>query len=221
MTHLRLVGTIVAVFFLLSFIVASLQKRRKQPTVRPQIGDIDYIEENNDSLVSTKRVIHSDRDNYDEHLIDNSVSSDYSTAPINDNNAIKDEIFVINVLAEPNHQFAGYELLQSLLAADLRYGEMNIFHRYSQLNDQGEIIFSVASATEPGIFDINQMGGFTCKGLSLFLRLSNTKKDIEATKLMYATAKQLAQDLGGGLHDKNYRVMTENELVDYLNLLQH
>jgi cell division protein ZipA len=108
-------------------------------------------------------------------------------------------LLVMNVFAKNNHQFFSYDLLQAISATGMQYGEMNIFHHY-QLTSEGRVsLFSLASATEPGYFDIDRMGDFSCAGLTLFTNLKDVPDAKVAFELMLKTAEQLADDLDGEL----------------------
>lgn len=122
------------------------------------------------------------------------------------------DLISLLLVASPEHPYAGYELLQALLATGLRYGKMNIFHRYPQSNASLPALFSLTSATEPGIFEMPKMGGFSCKGLILFMRVSN-QNDLSASfELMQDTARQLVEDLGGEIRMDNRTPLTEQNL---------
>lgn len=47
---------------------------------------------------------------------------------------------------------------------------MNIFHRYQQLSGNGPVLFSLASATKPGTFELSKIGGYACAGLTLLCK---------------------------------------------------
>lgn len=127
----------------------------------------------------------------------------------------KPEFIVFYLLASQSSPFVGYELLQALLAADLRYGEMNIFHRYVNEYNTERPIFSVASAVEPGTFDLANIGAFSSPGLSLFLPL-NHQPDIKfAFETMIETAEQLADDLAGELFDDQRKPLTTAKIKLY------
>lgn len=105
----------------------------------------------------------------------------------------------------PNKQtyFQGYNLLQSLLAAKLRFGEGNFFHYYQQQNGITESIFTVTATSETGEFDLNQMHSFTTKGLCLFIEpKSNESENKEAETLLLKTANRLSQLLDATLLDE-------------------
>lgn len=111
------------------------------------------------------------------------------------------DVAAIYILADADRPYLGYELLQSLLLNGFRFGDQNIFHRVVKLNENEEVVFSLAQATRPGTFDLNEMGGATCPGLVLFAEIDKSK-DVEATlDSMLEVAEDLAEELGGGLYD--------------------
>jgi len=136
--------------------------------------------------------------------------------PTNSNNRgsekYSEHISALYVMAKEGQSFTGYELLQALLSAGLRYGEMSIFHRYQEPNIQKGILFSLASATEPGTFDMQNIGAFSCCGLTLFLRkLANEDEGLKHYEMMLRTARQLTEDLDGILMDHNRKPMAAEE----------
>ena len=68
------------------------------------------------------------------------------------------EVIVINVLARNGAQFGGSDLLEAFLRNGLKFGDMNIFHRIQPASKV--VQFSVASAVEPGTFDLSAMESF-------------------------------------------------------------
>jgi cell division protein ZipA len=113
---------------------------------------------------------------------------------------MKDDLLVISVMADSGSSFAAYDLLQAILATGMQFGHMNIFH-YHSLTEKGNVkLFSLASATKPGDFDLDRMGGFSCTGLTLFANLRDVADPQEVFELMLNTADQLAEDLDGKLY---------------------
>lgn len=125
------------------------------------------------------------------------------------------DILVINVIAKPGETFASYDLFQAISATGLQFGAMNIFHYYANSEDQKKILFSLASMTEPGEFDLNHMGEFTCAGLSLFMNLADTNNSEEVFALMLDTAEQLADDLQGELYANPETPWSDEILSNY------
>lgn len=123
-----------------------------------------------------------------------------------------EEIMYIMLAAKPDKPYVGYELLQSLLSSGLRFGAMDLFHRYEDLNGKGKILFSLASASETGTFEINRMGAYSGKGLMMFLRLSANKDLTFAFDTMLDTARQLIDDLGGDILDDERKILTSDKI---------
>lgn len=123
------------------------------------------------------------------------------------------DIVVIHIMAEPGKKFVGYDLLQALLSAGMRFGKMNIFHRHEEANGKGKQLFSLASITKPGTFDIHKMGSVSCVGLSMFMRLSDHDEPLEVYDVMIKTATLLAEDLHGNLFEFNHEPLTDNDIT--------
>lgn len=123
-----------------------------------------------------------------------------------------DEIFTLTLLAKSGNFYSGYELLQALLAAGFRYGSMNIFHRHEKDDGTGEVLFSLAQATDPGSFDLSDVGAIKCSGLTLFMELNGKRNMAAAFNAMVDAAKQLADDLGGDIYDSNRRLLNQDDL---------
>jgi len=142
-----------------------------------------------------------------------------TTAPksIQKKSAAPSELIILYVMASPDQPFVGYELLQTLLALGLRYGEMNIFHYHQQTREgEGSPLFSLASAVEPGIFDLGNVGAIACPGLSLFMTAVIDDR-FKAFEVMLETAEQLAQDLNGVVCDMQRVPLTEAKIAEYRN----
>ncbi len=121
---------------------------------------------------------------------------------------IEQEVVMMHVIARDEAGFAGEEILHILLACDLRFGDMNFFHRHEQKAGRGQIQFSVANMMQPGVFDIDGMTGFTTQGLIFFLTLPGPKDMMAAFESMLETAECVASNLNGDLLDESRSVAT-------------
>ncbi|OGV49104.1 MAG: cell division protein ZipA [Legionellales bacterium RIFCSPHIGHO2_12_FULL_42_9] len=131
-----------------------------------------------------------------------------------------DHMIMMFLLAKDKRQFAGYELLQTVLAAGLRFGEGDLFHRHQLPNGQGPVIFSLASATTSGTFDLQNMGAFNARGLCLFMQTSeNATIDMDRFNILYETARQLSEGLDAHLLDEKRRPLTKEGLTRYQRVL--
>jgi cell division protein ZipA len=138
-----------------------------------------------------------------QQLVELEEEPNFST-PTHENETIQKksptDILSMNVIAKPGETFASYDLFQAISTAGLQFGAMNIFHYYQPNRADKKVLFSLASMTEPGEFDLNHMGEFTSPGLCLFMNLQTVDHQDEVFALMLATAEQLADDLQGELY---------------------
>jgi cell division protein ZipA len=126
------------------------------------------------------------------------------------------EVLVVNVRAPKGHLFYGSDLLQQVLDTGLRYGAMEVFHRHADEDGEGPVVFSMANMLKPGTFDLKTIDEFSTAGVTLFLTLPVfNNNNMAAFDLMIATAKHIAENLGGELNDENRSVMTGQTIEHY------
>lgn len=129
---------------------------------------------------------------------------------------IKRKNFMLFLSARGQNIFAGYELLQTLLACGLRYGEDGFFHRHQHSSGQGPVLFSVAAASTSGTFDLQNIGSMSMRGLCLFMELSgNVSIDQERLEIFVYTAKQLAEELHANLLDEHQKLVTSDTFSQF------
>jgi cell division protein ZipA len=127
---------------------------------------------------------------------------------------------MIFLLAKENRQLAGYELLQTILSAGLRFGEGHLFHRHQYPNGQGPVMCSLATATASGVFDLQNIGAFSVHGLCLFMQSSgNASIDLERFTIMLDTARQLSDDLDTHMLDDERHAWSDMSEQRYLAML--
>jgi len=122
---------------------------------------------------------------------------------------------VVYLMAPKGRPYIGYELLQSLLAAGLRFGEHNIFHRYEDNNPNAKALFHLASANSPGTFELSKMGSFSCPGLSLFMQLDARRDNAAIFEDMLDTINELLNELGGELWDDQRKGLSMDKITEY------
>ena len=122
------------------------------------------------------------------------------------------EVFMLNVVARSERGFNGEDIMQILLACDLRFGDMNFFHRHEYEAGRGAIQFSVANMMQPGVFDIDNMADMKTPGLVFFLTLPGPDDMMKAFDYMLETAQAVARNLGGDVLDESRSVLTRQTL---------
>ena len=125
------------------------------------------------------------------------------------------EIVVINVMSRDGYTFSGDDLLQVLINAGLKFGEMNIFHKRLGNDSKSLLVFSVANILNPGTFDLNNLDSFSTLGISLFLALPTAINNMDAFEQMLAVAQQVGSTLDGELKDDHRNVMTTQTIEHY------
>ena len=122
------------------------------------------------------------------------------------------EVVLLHVVARDEAGFRGEDILHILLACDLRFGEMDFFHRYDGAVGKGEKVFSVANMLEPGVFDIDAMSNLSTTGLIFFLTLPGPMDMMKSFELMLESARRVAEHLEGDLLDESRSVATRQTL---------
>lgn len=133
-------------------------------------------------------------------------------AQVSDRAAVDSEVLMLHVVARDEAGFAGEDILQILLAFELRFGEMNFFHGHQKAAGRGAIQFSVANMLQPGVFDIDAMTGFTTPGLIFFVNLPGPEDMMGAFDQMARAARGVAEHLGGDLLDESRSDATRQTL---------
>lgn len=126
--------------------------------------------------------------------------------------SIDPHVFVLNVVARDELGFAGEDVLHILLACDLRFGDMDFFHRHEQSAGRGPIQFSVANMMKPGVFDIDKMSQLRTRGLMFFVTLPGPDDMLQAFDYMHETALTVAKNLNGDVLDDTRSAITRQSL---------
>ena len=121
-------------------------------------------------------------------------------------------VFILYVVAQAEESFSGTDILETLLACDLRFGDMDFFHRHERALGRGPIEFSVANMMKPGVFDIDNMEPLQTRGLMFFVTLPGPADMLKAFDYMYETVKVVAKSLGGDIQDETRSVITRQSL---------
>ncbi|KTC91009.1 cell division protein ZipA [Fluoribacter dumoffii] len=245
---LLLIGVIAAIGRLMKARRQSLNPERYQPSLGTSDRSADNTQNYNDDIIAVRKInIRESKIEADEELQVKKTTAKTAPPrlmPLDEEEQIKLKIEVepkpvpkieaevspkadtpstlmMFLLAKENRQFAGYELLQTVLAAGLRFGEGHLFHRHQFPNGQGPVLCSLAAATATGVFDLQNIGAFSVRGLCLYMHSSkNPGIDVERFAVMLETARQLSEGLDAHLLDDQRKPLTEERIARYHRLLQ-
>jgi len=173
--------------------------------IEPKIGDVGVV----DDISKAPELSEMDVDRH--HKDTNKKNHDIKE--------IKVKVYSLIIQAPENHCYKGSDLMPLFLSQGLKYGEMNIFHRYENMGiNPGNAIVSLANAVEPGTFNLDKIDSFTTPALAIFSTFSGGAEYLNHYKNLVKTAEFLAQELGGKLLDKSgatyTKEMHENRLQE-------
>ena len=151
----------------------------------------------------------------DKHL-DNSTQEQKTQKVDGDTStqqASLDQVISLLIKASPNNEFSGTAILEAAEAVGLKFGDMSIFHHHGiEGVETEEAIFSLASMYEPGYFELDRMGTYKTKGLTLFMQLPTPIDSMAAFDLMQETAMRLADILQGEIWSSKHEAIDEKAL---------
>ena len=128
------------------------------------------------------------------------------TAPVREQG--EQLILALHVMPRETEEFAGAGLMAALETCNLKFGRYKVYHRLEGAGDAALSVFSVANVMEPGSFDPATLADGTFPGLTLFMVLPGPRGGVAAYADMLATARQLAQQLGGEVLDQQRSTLT-------------
>jgi len=185
--------------------------RRFEPALTPSAAP-----EFSDDIIAVRK-IKSEPEVQAELILELTAATTSEIKPI----AGAPTLLVVFLLAKEKRKLMGYELLQTILATGLRFGEGQLFHRHQFANGQGPVICSLATATADGTFDLQNMGALSVHGLCMFMETSNNPGiDLERFSIMMNTAKQLSEGLDTHLLDDERNPWSETSFERYRRKFQ-
>jgi cell division protein ZipA len=111
-------------------------------------------------------------------------------------------------VAKRTGEFSGPDILDVADSCGLHPGDMDIFHCLDEFDDGTRIYFSMANMVKPGTFPFEDMEEFSTPGMMLFAQLEGYPEDLTVLEEMIATARKLANSLGGDVLDNTRRPLT-------------
>jgi len=112
-----------------------------------------------------------------------------------------ERVVTLRVVRHQHDEMSAVDAVLALKRVGLVHGQYGIFHRLPD-GGSGEPLFSVASLTEPGSFDLENLDQKKIAGLSVFLVLPGSADPVARFDSMLELARGLADDLEGILLDE-------------------
>ncbi len=122
-----------------------------------------------------------------------------------------DMVISFSIMAVEGQQFAGQLVRSTLDNADLHFGDMQIYHRYTP-GVQQQTLFSVANILDPGTLIPDSLVGTSTPGLLMFARLPGPINGLTLFDDLLETANKLALTLGGVLCNDQRQPISDQEV---------
>jgi cell division protein ZipA len=127
-------------------------------------------------------------------------------------------IIAVRLLGRDGQRMEGKDLKAALGSEGLEFGRYSIYHR---VVDGSRPLYSVASLVEPGSFDPAQMESLRFPGISLFAVFPGPLPAPQCFDELLATARRLADRLGGSLQDESGSSLTGQRVLSIREDLVH
>jgi cell division protein ZipA len=128
---------------------------------------------------------------------------------------IPDNILTITIRSREPYGFKGANLLNAIKNAHLHFGKNDVFYRHENEDGQGEALFSLVKATEPGYFYLETLLQEHVPGVILILVTDHVSNPQFALDKMVRTAKQMAFSLNAELLDDQRKPLTLETIEQY------
>ena len=213
------------------------EQQREDNSEFTEVAEQMHIEQEPDafsSLMSATDSLMPVIDTADEPSFDNNspILDQHLSEPVDEaqNGPLINAKDNINITILP-HQYRdrpaavirGRDLLALVDKYGLRYGAMNMFHRYEQKDGTGMLWFSMMGITDSGIapFDPHSVATNTYNGVVLFLSLPHPQA-LRSFDSMMSIAYMMASDLDAVMLDEEndpitpeYKQQLRNQVRDY------
>lgn len=124
-----------------------------------------------------------------------------------------DRIVTLYVSARAGETFNGSDLVVAAEKAGLQFGDMNIFHRMAPGKFEKGPIFSMATMTKPGNFDMKHIAQLTTPGITLFMTLPGPMSALDAWDTLLPTAQRIAELLDGVVLDEQRQILGRQRIA--------
>ena len=119
-----------------------------------------------------------------------------------------DMVIAFTIMAESGTMFSGKQVKAALENQDLHFGDMQIYHRFTQ-GSRKQSLFSVANIIDPGTLLPDKFVSMSTPGLLIFARLPAPISGLALFDDLLDTAKNMTQSLGGVLCDETRQPVSD------------
>lgn len=183
------------------------EKLNKSTSVRPSENDFADIQQDDlsvDDLVALSQMTpHTDQFDVDANSVGPMSAVEHDVHSGSDMLVI-----VLNLIAKDNGYLYGSDIQYALEQTGFVFGDMNIYHYFTDDGNPKMALCSVANLIEPGTLEYEQLEVLKTPGLSLFMQLPGPLNGREALESTLKLGRNLADLLGADLCDETRSVLS-------------
>lgn len=179
------------------------------------VNSSEYMHEETEKLRELNGVFDQNSPILDKHLSDQE-SFDQNNSPLLN---ATDNIAVVITPRDVYAGISGKTVLNLVREHGLKYGVMNMFHRYEHENGTGDLWFSMMGVNNEGVqpFDLNVLSDSRFDGVLLFLSLPHPHA-LRGFDSMVSVAQMIADDLEADIYNESGYILDE---ADFAKLRAH
>ncbi len=156
----------------------------------------------------------------EEKRVHTEVNRKPAIEPAEKDKSSKEMLVIFHVVAHETEVFAGPMIVRMMSDLDLEHGEMGVYHYNVERLDKKHSVYCVANMLKPGIFDLQAMGAFETRGLTMILQLPGPEDELKSFNIMVEHAQRLAAFLNGDLLDEDHNPITKQSISLYKEQVQ-
>lgn len=126
-----------------------------------------------------------------------------------------EEVIALCLLPQKGGTFSGRAINAAFQANQLKFGDKRIYHKFRGDKLDSDVLYSVASLTEPGTFEPNKLATSQFKGLMIFMVVSNIHDPYPTFEKMLGTARLMSHALGAKLLDGQRCTLTSQTIEHF------
>ncbi len=130
------------------------------------------------------------------------------------------DLIAVFIMSRSPFGFNGDELYNAITNAHFHLGKNNLFYRYARDDGQGDALFSLVKAVEPGYFNIDILRQEHVPGITLLMLPSKCSDPALALDKLIRAAKQMAYALNAELLDHAKKPLTLDMIEQYKQQIQ-
>lgn len=135
---------------------------------------------------------------------------------LRNNDALLGHKQTVTIVVSPRNSFEGVDgqkIMALVRQYGLKYGILNMFHRYENSDGMGMLWFSMLGVGIDGVeaFDLVTLPESNYRGLAFFVSLPHPQA-LRGFDSMVQTAKAIADELNAGIHDEAGYILDQSQL---------